>query len=70
MWFGWSSRVRLPDANTLDSLSNVSCPSGAGYDFARSVESSDCSASRSVCALPGGNRPFVAVIAPASAPPT
>jgi hypothetical protein len=30
MWFGWSSRVRLPEAKTLDSLSNVSLPSGAG----------------------------------------
>jgi hypothetical protein len=40
MWFGWSSRVRLPEANTLDSLSKVSFPSGAGYDFARSVTKS------------------------------
>ena len=70
MWFGWSSRVRLPDAKTLESLSNVSFPSGAGYDAARSVVISACSASRSVGASPGGNLPFVAVIAPASAPPT
>ena len=30
MWFGWSSRVLLPDAKTDESLSNVSLPSGAG----------------------------------------
>ena len=30
MWFGPSSRLRLPERNTLDSLSNVSAPSGAG----------------------------------------
>ena len=30
MWFGWSSRVRLPDAKTDESLSKVSFPSGAG----------------------------------------
>src|SRR5579884_3335960 len=30
MWFGWSSRVLLPDANTDESLSNVSCPSAVG----------------------------------------
>ena len=34
MWLGWSSRVRLPDRKTDDSLSNVSFPSGAGYDAA------------------------------------
>ena len=38
MWFGWSSRVRLPERNTDESLSNVSVPSGAGYDAARSVD--------------------------------
>src|SRR5476649_2822222 len=70
IWLGWSSRVRFPDAKTLDSLSNVSLPSGAGYDFARSLEINVCDASRSVGALPGGNLPFVAVMAPASAPPT
>ena len=69
MWFGWSSRVRLPDAKTLDSLSNVSFPSGAGYDARAVGRISVCSASRSVGASPGGNFPFVAVIAPASAPP-
>src|SRR5437764_2254120 len=31
MWFGWSSRVLLPAANTDESLSNVSFPSGVGY---------------------------------------
>ena len=30
MWFGWSSRVRLPERKTDESLSNVSLPSGAG----------------------------------------
>ena len=30
MWFGWSSRVLLPDANTDESLSKVSLPSGTG----------------------------------------
>ena len=30
MWFGWSSRVRLPERKTDESLSNVSFPSGAG----------------------------------------
>ena len=70
MWFGWSSRVRLPDAKTLESLSNVSFPSGAGYVLARSVLISGWSASRSVAASPGGNFPFVAYIALASAPPT
>ena len=30
MWSGWSSRVRLPERNTDESLSNVSDPSGAG----------------------------------------
>ena len=69
MWFGWSSRVRLPAANTLESLSNVSFPSGAGYDDARVVLRNGCSASRSVRASPRGNLPFVAVIAPAMAPP-
>ena len=29
-WLGWSSRVRLPDAKTDESLSKVSVPSGAG----------------------------------------
>ena len=24
MWLGWSSRLRLPERKTLDSLSNVS----------------------------------------------
>ena len=28
MWFGWSSRVLLPDAKTDESLSKVSLPSG------------------------------------------
>ncbi len=30
MWFGWSSRVLLPEAKTDESLSKVSLPSGAG----------------------------------------
>src|SRR5579875_987571 len=30
MWFGWSSRVLLPEAKTEESLSNVRRPSGAG----------------------------------------
>src|SRR5579884_1382721 len=30
MWFGWSSRVLLPEAKTEDSLSKVSVPSGFG----------------------------------------
>ena len=30
MWFGWSSRVRLPDAKTDESLSKTSVPSGCG----------------------------------------
>ena len=30
MWFGWSSRVLLPEANTDDSLSKVSLPSCTG----------------------------------------
>ena len=70
MWFGWSSRVLFPDANTDESLSNVSFPSGAGYDFARSVRRSSCSESRSVRVFPGGNLPREAVIAPANAPPS
>ena len=35
MWLGWSSRVRLPDRKTDESLSKVSSPSGAGYDRRR-----------------------------------
>src|ERR671936_624914 len=54
MWFGWSSRVLLPDAKTDDSLSNVSLPSAAGYRDARSLETSSCSASRSVRSGPAG----------------
>jgi hypothetical protein len=30
MWLGWSSRVRLPERKTEESLSKVSLPSGAG----------------------------------------
>ena len=52
MWFGWSSRVRLPDAKTLESLSKVSFPSGAGYDADRDVVIRVWSASRSVARSP------------------
>ena len=38
MWLGWSSRVRFPERKTDESLSNVSLPSGAGYDGARSAD--------------------------------
>ena len=46
MWFGWSSRVLFPERKTDESLSNVSFPSGAGYDFARSVRISSLRAVR------------------------
>src|SRR5256885_9768747 len=57
--------IRRPPRSTLfpyttlfRSLSNVSFPSGAGYDRARRVFRSSCSASGSVCASPGGPSPM------------
>ena len=70
MWFGWSSRVLFPDAKTDDSLSNVSFPSGAGYDVAAPARISSWSASGSIRAFPGGKAPREAVIAPANALPS
>ena len=46
MWLGWSSRVRLPEAKTDDSLSKVSFPSGDGYRFARPVRRRPASGNR------------------------
>ena len=69
MWLGWSSRVRLPERKTDDSLSNVSEPSGAGYDDAPSPAKISCEASDSVGLSPGGTRPPVTVARPASAEP-
>ena len=70
MWFGASSRVLFPLRKTEESLSKVSLPSAAGYAAARPVVMISWLTSGSVRALPGGNAPRVAVIAPASAPPT
>ena len=71
MWFGWSSRVLLPEAKTDESLSKVSLPSGAGYCAARSVRISVVlGVALGARQSRGGNAPRVTVAALASAPPT
>ena len=65
MWFGWSSRVLFPAANTDESLSKVSLPSApgsAGRD--RSAGAAGVS-SGSLRSLPMLIRPLEIAIAPA-----
>ena len=61
--------MRLPEAKTEESLSNVYEPSGVGYAAARPVRMRVCSAFGSVPKSFGGSFPLVTVIALASAPP-
>ena len=68
-WLGWSSRVRFPERNTDESLSNVSLPSAAGYSAARPVVKSSCASSCSVGRSPRGNRPRDSVAAPTTRRP-
>ena len=71
MWLGWSSRVLLPAANTDESLSKVSLPSGSGNSSPRSVRRSGCVVV-GLGAAPCRRRcaPSRASSTPASAPPT
>ena len=68
MWFGWSSRLLLPERKTLDSLSNVSAPSGAGYS--RLPDSTGSSASRWNFHEPPGRAPRVMSMIPPIGAPT
>src|SRR3954454_2325817 len=70
MWLGWSSRLRLPERNTLESLSNVSFPSGAGYTRLPGCGSTDASASLWNVQLPGGSAPRLMFISPPIGPPS
>ena len=58
MWLGWSSRVLLPEANTDDSLSNVSLPSGSRIRAARSVRRTGWLASDSLADLADATAPL------------
>ena len=68
MWLGWSSRVRLPERKTDESLSKVSFPSGAEAP-SPAPSGSACAAFALLLNSTGGSFPFVTVIALASAPP-